>query len=113
MSKKEHIKKNVQVLSNIDLKTILFNITLREVGDEMVGFVTLLVDPKTGEIRDLSAKRLWSEDAVTAEALLKKKDLLDSKENILLELLSKDIELAPNAYSILEESLEAFNHRTK
>lgn len=113
MNKKEHVKKNTDFLSKMDLNTIFFNITLREMGDEMVGLVTLLVDPTTGEIRDLSAKRLWSENAVTVESLLKKKNLLDRKENIVIELFSKDVELAPNVYSILEESLEAFNHRAK
>lgn len=111
MNKKEKIEKNVHYLSTIDLEDIFFRGTVREVGDEVVGFVTLLVDPKSGEIRNLSSKRLWSEDAVTIEALLKKKDLMDIGEKILIELLSKEQKMGSEGYTVLEGSLELFNQR--
>ncbi|MES2199042.1 MAG: hypothetical protein V4489_02605 [Chlamydiota bacterium] len=103
------IEQNVARLKQYDLKELMSHSTIDEVNGEIVCYVNLLVDKRSGEILNLSSEILWAENTISTPIAIKTKDLSNIATTSRLELVSEEGDLSNSLRTTIEKSLTAFN----
>ncbi len=102
------IEKNVAQLGQYDLGDLMSRLSVEEVNEEIVCYVNLLVNKKTGEILDLSSKVKWAENAISTPVAIKTTGLFTKEATCHLELASEG-DLPAALKLIIKKSLQVFN----
>lgn len=106
------IDTNVEQLMTYNLKELMSRSTVDEVDGKIICYLKLLLDKRSGEFLDLSAKVYTTENTITVPIALTTKNLFPINSKIYLEPAYEDSDLPPNLKSITEKSLRAFNEAT-
>ena len=101
------IEKNVANLSQYDLNDLMSRLRVEEVNGEIVSYLNLLVDKKSGEILDLSSNVKWFEHTISTPVAILRKGLFNTDKTLRIELASKELPVALEL--IIKKSLQAFN----